>query len=209
MTDTQSGARPVLVLGLGNLLLCDDAVGLRMLERLQRSEWSDTVDFVDGGTQGIALTGQFSGRRSVLVLDAVGLGMAPGTVHVLKCDEIARMRARRGATSHEGNGLGLIEMARLLGDLPDEVVVVGVEPAKVKTGIGLSPEIETGMERALVRAREILDAFCAPESAPPTPLVPGGRARVANFGEEQQPKRHHDPHPEQSPAPAGSSGEVR
>jgi len=164
MTDTS----PVLVLGLGNLLLCDDAAGLRLLEMLEADSVAQDVDFVDGGTQGIALTGCLAGRKSVLVLDAVGLGAAPGTVHVLNGDDIAKMRARRAATSHEGNGLGLIEMSRLLGELPDELVVVGIEPAKVKTGIGLSPEVEAGLEEALARAREILGRFvesCVSQSA--------------------------------------------
>ena len=74
---------PVLALGLGNLLLGDDAVGLRLLEMLQAESADPRVEFVDGGTQGISLTGYLANRRGVLVLDAIGLGAAPRTVHVL------------------------------------------------------------------------------------------------------------------------------
>src|SRR5450432_370420 len=148
---------PVLVLGLGNLLLSDDGVGLRMLSELE-PEWADHpgIEFVDGGTQGIALAGQFAGRSSVLMLDAVDLGAAPGTVRVLRDDAILEMRAKRAATSHEGNGLGLIEMARLLGDLPERLALVGIETANIRTGIGLSEEVEGALGLALNEARAVL-----------------------------------------------------
>jgi hydrogenase maturation protease len=148
--------QPILVMGLGNLLLSDDAVGLRLLEELERECTGGSVEFVDGGTQGIALTGYFSGRSAALILDAVGLGAAPGTVHVLQGADIEKLRARRATSAHEGNGLGLIETARLLGICPADLTVIGVEPAVIKTGLGLSPEVEAGAKIALARAREFL-----------------------------------------------------
>jgi hydrogenase maturation protease len=158
MTDPQ----PVLVLGLGNLLLGDDAVGLRMLEVLKSEPADPSVEFMDGGTQGIALVGRFANRRSVLILDAINLGAEPGTVHVLRESVIATLRAGRASNAHEGNGLFLIEMARMLGYFPRELAVVGVEPANVKTGLGLSSEVEAGSREALWEARKILEEFCNP-----------------------------------------------
>ena len=74
---------PILVLGLGNVLLQDDGVGpalLGLLETLHGKD--DRVQFVDGGTQGLALLGYLSDRQAVLILDAVALGAEPGSVHV-------------------------------------------------------------------------------------------------------------------------------
>jgi len=112
----------VLVLGLGNLLLGDDAVGLCLLEELRRHHGEDnSADFVDGGTQGLALLGYLSGRRSVLVLDAVGMGAFLG----LEAE-------------------------------PPDVTVIGVEPARVATGIGLSPAVEAAVPLALAAALGVL-----------------------------------------------------
>ena len=87
---------PVLVLGLGNLLLQDDGVGLKLLEAVSDSEpFGEEVEFVDGGTQGLALLGYLGGRKLTLILDAVGLGQAPGTVHMLRGAEIEKLRAHR------------------------------------------------------------------------------------------------------------------
>ena len=159
---------PVLVLGLGNLLLGDDAVGLFSLEVLKAEPADPSVEFVDGGTQGIALVGLLADRRSVLILDAIGLGAEPGTVHVLRGRDLAKLRARRATNAHEGNGLSLIEMARLLGYYPQELAVVGVEPAHVKTGIGLSPAVEAASREALWEARKLLEEFSDPSLKEPT-----------------------------------------
>lgn len=156
--------RPILVLGVGNLLLQDDGVGLRLLEMLEAETDSgigSAVDFVDGGTQGLSLLSQFANRESVLVLDAVCFGAEPGAVHVTRGAAIQKMRARRASTGHESNCLELIETARLLGYDPPHIAVVGVEPARVQTGIGLSAEVDAGLGGALAQAREILNEFAA------------------------------------------------
>ena len=82
-TEEDRGAAPVLVLAVGNILLGDDGCGQRVLAELAtvRARWGSAVELVDGGTQGMALLGLLSGRRAVVVLDAVRLGAAPGTVH--------------------------------------------------------------------------------------------------------------------------------
>jgi hydrogenase maturation protease len=153
---------PVLVLGLGNLLLEDDGVGLRLVEDLAKaSAFGDGVEFVDGGTQGLALLPCLDGRSAVLVLDAIGLGQKPGTVHVLRegspCGSMEQIRARRASTAHEGNALELFQTARMLGHDFAEVAVVGMEPANLRTGIGLSPEVEASVPEALAHAQQILE----------------------------------------------------
>ena len=64
---------PLLVLGLGNMLLSDDGFGLVLLAELARGHAQDhTIEFLDGGTLGTALLGELEGRRALLILDAVG-----------------------------------------------------------------------------------------------------------------------------------------
>jgi hydrogenase maturation protease len=158
---------PVLVLGLGNLLLGDDAVGLHLKKELEAALDGSAVEFVDGGTQGIALVGYFADRPRVLILDAISLGEEPGFVHVLRGNDLAKLRARRATNAHEGNGLTLIEMARLLGYYPEELAVVGVEPAQVRTGIGLSAPVTAALDRAFHEARKILEEFSDPSLKEP------------------------------------------
>lgn len=150
--------RPLLVLGLGNTLLCDDGAGLSLLAALsgRAHEWGERVEFLDGGTQGLALLGEISGRPALVILDAVELGAPPGTIHILR-----EIPAHRPSTAHEGNAGELLAAAQLLGDCPDNVVVIGIEPAEVRTGIGLSEPVVQGLDAAVEKAARIIDQLLA------------------------------------------------
>jgi len=124
---------------------------------------------VDGGTQGLALLGYLADRPNVVILDAVGLGAPPGTVHVLGESEIEQLRARRGTTAHEGNALEILAMTCLLGQVPGHVLIVGIEPAQVRTGVGLSPAVESVLPLALAEARRILADIGRGEDVPGSP----------------------------------------
>ena len=152
---------PVLVLGLGNSLLGDDGAGLRLLEELRGTGgWPESIEWVDGGTRGIALLGVLSLRHTAILLDAVQLGAPPGTVHVLGMDRLRRFAGVGvGATPHESNALQLLATAELTGDLPEHVVVVGIEPEFVRTHLGLSPVAEAALPRAMEVVREMLTSW--------------------------------------------------
>jgi len=148
---------PTLVLGLGNLLLSDDGVGLRLLADLRREAGENSqVEFVDGGTQGLALLGYVADRPRVVILDAINLGAPPGSVHVIGGPGIDQLGTRMGNTAHEGGALQILAMANLLGQAPGRVTIVGVEPALVRTGVGLSPAVESALPQALAEAKRIL-----------------------------------------------------
>ncbi|MDE3165103.1 MAG: hydrogenase maturation protease [Acidobacteriota bacterium] len=162
--------RPILALGLGNLLLADDGVGLRLLEDLRRAAGQHLdVEFIDGGTQGLALLGYLAERPSVLILDAVGFGASPGTVHVLENAVIGGLRVPGASTPHEGSALEVLAAARLLGQSPGYVVIVGIEPARVRTGIGLSDPVEAALPLALAEAMRILESLRSREYVPGSP----------------------------------------
>ena len=108
---------PVLVLGLGNVLLGDDGVGPALVERVRELfSGMEEVDCMDGGTQGLALLGHLAGREALIILDALAAGKAPGEVSVLAKSELLGVGALRSTTAHESNAGELLEAAHLLGD---------------------------------------------------------------------------------------------
>ncbi len=156
---------PVLVLGLGNPLLKDDGVGLELMRRLAARETAESekhrdVEYMDGGTQGVALLGRFSGREALLILDAISLGeeREPGSIVVVR-DPLTHA-AQQGVGAHGANASGLLAAAHLLGDLPPHAVIVGVSPAQLETGIGLSEPIRKALPAAVEAAGRILDELC-------------------------------------------------
>ena len=153
---------PVLILGLGNLLLSDDGVGPAILAELRRTYGNDDgcVEFLDGGTQGLNLLGCLGGRQALIILDALQLGKGPGTVSVLRSHEAQELPARRSTTAHEGNAGELLAAAALLGELPQQVFVVGVEPERLSTGLGLSEPVQAAVPQAAARAQQLIAEFC-------------------------------------------------
>jgi hydrogenase maturation protease len=158
MTD---GLTDILVLGLGNLLLSDDGLGLRLVETLAAE--GSAADFLDGGTQGLALLAYLANRCALIILDAVALGAPPGTVHVLQGDTLS---AHHAVTAHGSNALELLAAARLIGDLPPSVTIIGIEPECITTGIGLSPAVEAAIPEALSRARTALESAIREVASP-------------------------------------------
>lgn len=171
MNEPRAKALPVLVLGLGNLLLRDDALGLRLLQELAARRVGDArVEFVDGGTQGLALVALLADRPAVLILDAMQLGAEPGTVHRL--DDVGRRpqsgNAGGSGGAHQMNAGDLLLTSMLLGELPERVAIVGIEPAVVRTGIELSPAVVAAIPAAVELADSLLQALLPAEVQPCT-----------------------------------------
>lgn len=153
---------PVLVLGLGNILLGDDGVGpalLQEVEHLYRNV--EDVECVDGGTQGMALLDYLFGREAVVILDAFASQRGAGTVSVLEGDEVMNARGPRSATAHEGNAGELLMAAALVGSLPKRIFLVGIEPERLHTHLGLSEPVRNALPRALARTCVVIDEVVA------------------------------------------------
>lgn len=157
---SHNGTAPILVLGVGNQLLMDDGVGLELLRLVQAQRaWQNIVEFVDGGTQGLALLGVLDGRSHVLILDAIsarGDSPAPGTIHDI---DAGVSRATKSTSAHGSSVNELLGVAKLMGAMPAEVRLVGIEPEIVRTGIGLSDAVRQAVPEATRVAFERLDVM--------------------------------------------------
>jgi hydrogenase maturation protease len=148
---------PILVLAVGNQLLSDDGVGLVLIEELEREMRTGSVEFLDGGTQGLALLGYLSGRQALLILDAVALSSPPGTVHVLSAARLPSWTPT-SSSAHESSAVELVRYAQLLGDLPENTTIVGIEPAAIATGIGLSSVVANAIPNAKRLSLDFLES---------------------------------------------------
>jgi len=153
---------PVLVLGLGNVLLGDDGVGPTLLREVQGLYAGvQAVECVDGGTQGLALLGYLAGREALIILDAFVGGRNAGAVSVLEGTEVLGIGVTRSTTAHEGNAGELLAAAQLLNELPARVFLVGVEPERVRTELGLSEPVTSALPAALVRTCGVVERVLA------------------------------------------------
>ncbi|MBI5598694.1 MAG: HyaD/HybD family hydrogenase maturation endopeptidase [Deltaproteobacteria bacterium] len=146
------GKKKILVLGVGNVLLSDEGLGVRAVERLA-ADYSipPSVSLVDGGTGGLNLLPVIKGRAYVIIIDAIRGGQRPGAVYRLGAEKFSA--ARRPLSSLHGLGVKeLLEAASLEGKLPG-TIVLGMEPFDISPGLGLSPLIESRLP-ALIKSVE-------------------------------------------------------
>ena len=134
-----------LVLGLGNLIHADDGVGVHLIERLTRdARVPSGVELLDGGTHGLNLLSRISGLRRLLVVDAVDVGEAPGTLIRF---EGAALNGLPGKPSvHQLGFSDLMTALRLVGGEPEEIIVLGVQPQSTEWSSELTPTVREALE---------------------------------------------------------------
>jgi hydrogenase maturation protease len=155
-----SSAQEVLVLGIGNVLLRDDGVGVCVLRALEAGlEGDRRLRFVDGGTIGFMLQALIEETPDLLVIDAVRMAEKPGSVRCFENEAMDRFLTGRRGSVHEIGLRDVLDMARLTGRFPRRRALVGVEPATTELGEQLSPEAERGVTPAVRVAREVLDRW--------------------------------------------------
>ncbi len=131
---------PTLILGIGNILLRDEGVGVRVIEAMHGLPLPEGVEILDGGTSGADLVDAVAGRRKVIVVDAVKADAEPGTV--LRFSDKDLIARTEGTFSlHEFGLLETLQAAAHLDCAPREVVIYGVQPADISSGLELSPQI--------------------------------------------------------------------
>lgn len=132
----------VLILGLGNPLLGDEGIGLRVVEELKGLELPDGVTVAEGGTSGLGLVGLMEGYQRVIIVDAADMGHPPGHVVRFTPSE-AQLKTAEALLSLHQVGLGeVLALAEALEVAPVEPVIIGVQPSQVEVGAEMSPEVE-------------------------------------------------------------------
>lgn len=137
--------KPVLILGIGNILLKDEGVGVRVIEAMQKMELPNDVELCDGGTAGADLLDIIADRRKVIVIDTADADVPPGTVLKLKPEDLAK-EDKAEVSLHEFGLTQTLFMAAQLNCAPKEVVIFGIKPVELSLSTELSPQIAALIE---------------------------------------------------------------
>jgi hydrogenase maturation protease len=140
---TQPQRANVLILGIGNLLLSDEGVGVHAVRRLAERRLPPGVEVLDGGTSGADLVDHLEGRTKVIVIDAASGDGPPGTVY--RCEARDLIEQEGALSLHEFGLADSLHMAEQLGCAPRRVIVLGVQPATLEPGLELSPEVAAAL----------------------------------------------------------------
>ena len=132
----------ILVLGVGNVLLTDEGIGVRVVESLYDNyQFPTNVEVIDGGTAGMELLEIIANRDHVILIDAVNTGADAGNVVTLEGDEVPALFRDR-ISPHQLGISDLLGVMTLTGELPKEFTLFGAVPFSMDTGVTLSKEMK-------------------------------------------------------------------
>jgi hydrogenase maturation protease len=148
----------VLLLGIGNILWADEGFGVRCVEAFGAA-FADHPDvrLLDGGTQGLYLTGDITHADRLVVFDAVDFGLAPGEMVIKRNGEVPAFMGAKPMSLHQMGFNDVLAAAELLGGLPRDIVLIGVQPVELEDyGGSLTPPVRAQLQPAVAAARAVL-----------------------------------------------------
>jgi len=129
-----------VVLGVGNILLSDEGVGIHAVRRLEDTDVPPEVELYDGGTEGFGLMDLIVGLDRLVVVDCVRGGEAPGTIYCFEIEDLATSVDKYQTSIHQVGILEILHLVELVGKRP-RTTIVGVEPESLAIGMELSPAV--------------------------------------------------------------------
>ena len=130
-----------LIVGVGNLLLKDEGVGIHVAQRMMKMALPEGLEVVDAGTSLLDVFPVADGVGRMIIVDAMKAGRKPGTIYKLSSDDIERER-QEILSLHQIDLPQMLDMCALMGARPF-TIIIGIEPKDMEPGLDLSPEIES------------------------------------------------------------------
>jgi hydrogenase maturation protease len=134
-----------VVLGVGNLLLRDEGVGIHVVKALAGHQFPPDVEVIDGATAGCDLLPLISGADRVVIVDALEGGEPPGAVYRLTPEDFDQEPHEGSVSLHDIGITDVLKMLKLMEGHLLPVVIVGIEPGKIEVGLELTPEVAASL----------------------------------------------------------------
>lgn len=148
----------IVILGVGNLLLSDEGVGVHVAHELMKLDLPPEVSVVEGGTDGFRLLNVITEADRVIVIDAVRSGADPGSIYRFDVKDVRNVPPGFMTSVHQVGILEVIELSELIGKTP-RTTVIGVEPKSLEMSMELSPEVKEKIPRIIELVLEEVKRF--------------------------------------------------
>jgi hydrogenase maturation protease len=152
-TPLKRQSKHILILGVGNLLLSDEGVGVHVAQRMMHMELPPEVHVVEGGTDGFGLVNVILEADRMLLIDAVKGGGQPGSIYRFDIDDCPPYPDLFKTSVHQISILEVINLSSLIGSTP-QTTIIGVEPSSLDMGMELSPQIEAKIPQIIHMIQE-------------------------------------------------------
>jgi len=150
--------KQILILGVGNLLLSDEGVGVHVARKLMEMDFPPQVEVLEGGTDGFALMHVILQTNRLILVDAVRGGGPPGSIYRFEIEDCPPFPDIYKTSVHQISILEVINLSGLIGSTP-RTTIIGVEPHCLDMGMDLSPEIQAKIPRVIQLIEEEVAAY--------------------------------------------------
>ena len=154
----------IVVIGIGNLLLMDEGIGVHTINELEKHDLPGSIEIYDGGTGGFKLIDLMQGAARVIFIDAVDTGKAPGSVTIFRAEEVHSIYNKKKYSLHDTDLMEIIKMAEMLGN-PPMIEIVGIQPKIINYGTTLSKELAGSMSNIVNSVLKRIEEVCSTTSA--------------------------------------------
>lgn len=131
-----------MVMGVGNILLSDEGLGVRFLDELAQNSLPQNVELLEGGTAGLELVHLIQEIDFLIIIDAINAQSEPGALFRFQPGDIQVFPEQYEVSFHQIGIIEVLTMANILGHAP-QTLIFGVQPKKLDWGMELSPEIRS------------------------------------------------------------------
>ena len=154
---TSKNSKPVLI-GIGNILLSDEGVGIHIVRQLRNSGISKFLEIHEVGTSSFELLNVIDGKSQVIIVDAARMNEKPGTVKKIDLvieDDISCLP--QFTSLHQLDLISTLKMAKGVIHLPKKIVLIGIEPLSLETGTELSNLVEASIPKAFSEIKKSIE----------------------------------------------------
>lgn len=131
----------IMVMGVGNVLLSDEGLGVRFLDELAKSNLPENVELLEGGTAGLELVHLIQEVDFLIIIDSMNAQAEPGALFRFQPGDIKVFPEEFEVSFHQIGIIEVLAIAKVVGQAP-QTLIFGVQPKSLEWGMDISPEIQ-------------------------------------------------------------------
>jgi hydrogenase maturation protease len=130
------------VIGVGNIMMKDDGIGPLLISKLgEMDRFPSDIDLLDEGVGGMRIIHDIEGYDRILIIDAADFGGSPGDYKLFRPEDVETVKHISGRSLHEMDLIKTIELARVMGGAPEDIIIMAIQPEIVEMGEGISDSL--------------------------------------------------------------------
>jgi hydrogenase maturation protease len=148
----------IAVIGVGNEMMGDDAIGPHIVrELISRKVLPEEVLLIDEGRGGMRLVHHIREMEKVIIIDAADIGKDPGDFTAFRPEDVESIKDLSGTNIHEWDLLKMLELSRMLGECPDDIRILAIQPENLEWGESISSELLGRVEEYIENVKDLFE----------------------------------------------------